>query len=74
MVMSWQILEVLLAAVVYGVPAAAFLFGAMLLIVEGESLVVSDSAPRGWATALGFVMMVGAVVGLFFMSSLVERV
>lgn len=40
----------------------------------GFFLVVTDSAPRGWATVLGFVMMVGAVVGLFFMSSLVERV
>ena len=26
---------------------------------------VTNSAPRGWATVLGFVMMVGAVVGLF---------
>lgn len=40
----------------------------------GFFLVVTDSAPRGWVTVLGFVMMVGAVVGLFFMSSLVERV
>ena len=39
----------------------------------GFFLVVTDSAPRGWATALGFIMMVGAVVGLFFMSSLVDR-
>lgn len=39
----------------------------------GSFLVVTDSAPREWVTALGFVMMVGAVVGLFFMSSLVDR-
>lgn len=39
----------------------------------GFFLVVTDSVPRGWATVLGFVMMVGAVVGFFFMSSLVDR-
>lgn len=39
----------------------------------GFFLVVTDSAPRGWVAVLGFVMMVGAVVGLFFMSSLAGR-
>lgn len=41
MLMVWQMIGVLLAAAVYGVPAGAFLFGAMLLIMEGESWVLS---------------------------------
>lgn len=63
MVMSWQILGVLLAAVVYGVPAVAFLLGALLLIVEGESWVLS-------MMGLG-ICVVGLVVALIgFMVSM----
>ena len=46
----------------------------LVVLAVGFFLVVTDSAPRGWVTVLGFVMMVGVAVGLFFMSSLVERV
>lgn len=45
----------------------------LVVCAVGLFLVVTDSAPRGWATVLGFIMMVGAVVGLFFMPSLVDR-
>lgn len=45
----------------------------LVVCAVGLFLVVTDSAPRGWVTVFGFIMMVGAVVGLFFMSSLVDR-
>lgn len=63
MLMVWQMIGVLLAAAVYGVLAAAFLFGAMLLIMEGESGVLS-------MMGLG-ICVVGLVVALIgFMVSM----
>lgn len=40
----------------------------LVLFAAGLFLVVTDFASRGWATVLGFVMMVGALVLVVFVS------
>lgn len=66
MLMIWQMIGVVLAAAVYGVPVIAFLFGAILLIMEGESVVLSmigiGICVVGLVVALiGFVTFVGVM-------------